>query len=134
MLDYITEGQMSILDFLEPTEHKFCFDDDINQIVNMLDDICLSNNIITNIKKEWEVWEHVPQYGYRLSYNFDASEEPSIKFYQKLSEIIEFAKKHKIELSPYEHDFSEKDWMFNIYSTFLDERKKIKKATQLRFA
>jgi hypothetical protein len=128
---------MSIMDFPEllpeEPEQKFCFDEDINQIVKMLDDICISVKAIAKISREWEVWSHVPQYGFRLSYELTMKEKLPDDFFDGVEKVVRFAKAKHIELSPCGLIYYDFEWekpltgYLSIYSTFLDERKKIKK-------
>lgn len=120
-------GQMTIDDFL-CEEKPFSWDADINYIYDKLNQLAKRFNLSTR-KAEWSVWEHVPQYGYRMSYHFvvGKSMENQKDFIDALNQICKEAKKRKIELSPmwgavwWDNDGVGK---LTVFSTFLDGRKK----------
>lgn len=118
-------GQMSIFDYIESPQ--FSFDNDINTIVEMLDQIVEKNNL--KAEKEWTVWQHVPNFGYRLAYDISYHVLTG-EFIMELNEIIKYARKKKIELSVYYNDELIADDGYrhmDIYSTFIDKkRRKIK--------
>lgn len=122
-------GQLSLFDYVDNAAEKFCFDDDINEIVMKLD--ALTEKYGLKAKKSFSIWSHVPQYGYRLDYDISYSEEKPRKFYEELDSIILDAKMKKIELSPFDNYVSGKDGFYRmyIYSTYMDkERRKIKQS------
>ena len=119
--------QLTIFGLVSPDD-KFCFDDDINEIVKMFDNICVPDNVVTSITKEWQIWAHVPRYGFRLSYIIDIKEKLHEEFVDKLYEVIKFAEDRRIELSA--HSVGNKLYLF---STFLDSRQKAKQDREFRY-
>ena len=118
--------QLTIFELVSPDD-RFCFDDDINEIVKMLDNICVPDNVATSITKEWKIWAHVTRYGFRLSYIINIKEKLHEEFVDKLHEVIKFAEDRRIELSA--HSVGNKLYL---YSTFLDNRKKVKQDREFR--
>ena len=119
--------QLTIFGLASPDD-RFCFDDDINEIVKMLDNICVPDDVATSITKEWQIWTHVPRYGFRLSYIIDIKEKLQEEFVGKLYEVMKFAEDRRIELSA--HSLENKLYIF---STFLDNRQKVKQDRELRY-
>ena len=119
--------QLTIFGLVSPDD-RLCFDDDINEIIKMLDNICVRDNIATSITKEWRIWTHVPRYGFRLSYIIDIKEKLHKEFVDKLHEVIKFAEDRRIELSA--HGIGNKIYLF---STFLDNRQKVKQDREFRY-
>ena len=119
--------QLTIFGLVSPDD-RFCFDDDINEIVKMLDNICVPDNVATSITKEWQIWTHVPRYGFRLSYIIDIKEKLHEEFVDKLYEVMKFAEDRRIELSA--HSLGNKLYLF---STFLDNRQKVKQDREFRY-
>ena len=106
----------------------FCFDGDINKIVEMLDAIFRGKEMITRIDKEWRVWSHVPQYGYRLSYHvyFDKPLPDSVM--AELDKVKKYGLDRGIEVDPFGYHFFEifSSGDMSIYSTFKDKRKRLR--------
>lgn len=127
------DGQMSIWDWMAAeTEKKFCFDDDINEIVSRLDHICYECGY-THDEPNFRIWEHVPNLGYRLSYTVNLIKNTDIgAFDEKCNKVVDWAKQKNIELVPmwgaafFYND--ETTARLRIFSTFKDSRKKIKTA------
>lgn len=120
------DGQMTIDDFL-CEEKPFSWDSGINRIYDELNQLAERFNLATR-KAKWSVWEHVPQYGYRMSYCFvvGKSMENQKDFIDALNRICEEAKKRKIELSPmWGAVWWDNDGIgeLTVFSTFLDSRK-----------
>lgn len=109
---------------------KFCFDDDINEILLKLQNLCISQRFTLD-KPKFEIWDHVKNLGYRLSLSVHWSNEtkPRADFFPKYQKIVKYAKEHEIELSlcqsPYfgNSHFTGTYWFSTMY---LDKRKKIK--------
>lgn len=120
------ENQMTIWDILAPDEEtKFCDDDDINVIVEMLDEISDRHGL--EHEAEYRIWAHVPQFGYRLSYSMKVHRDTEIS--DEIESVVRFADSRNIELSPmwgstFFYDDNEAD--FRIYSLFKDKRQKRK--------
>lgn len=123
--------QLDIFNFIESNE--FCDNPLINEIVSHLDNQVEQHPEVfkgTHIKKEYSIWDHVPNLGYRLSYviYFELDEYPSIpkqycKYGQvKLSEclkIVDISKemdKKGIEIS-----FAATPLMFHVFT--IEKRK-----------
>lgn len=101
--------QINLFDILEPD--KFCNDDHINEIVEFIENDFSKLNLKLKEKK-YEVWEHVPNLGYRLSMVYDLKNCEQIKnIYDKqakfnselnkscYNDAVEIADNHDIELS-----------------------------------
>lgn len=130
--------QLNIFDFIE--NDKFCFDDDINHIVELIEKLMqpyMDDRTFTELwKKKFDIWEDGEKYGYRLSmiyiYNDDI-ECDYFKYYEKnplymkkinelnLDELFEYSEKHNIDLSIHPTPF-----MVCIYTRFLDKRKNLR--------
>lgn len=130
--NFAISGQLSIFDILNPTPLKqtFSWDDDINIIHESIINLAEKFNLRTSGSK-WEVWNHVPQFGFRMSVSLHMMQEQLVdEFWDELNEIVNYAKQKKIELSPMAPTFirnDEEGWM-HIFSMFLDrERQKIRK-------
>lgn len=124
-------GQMSIFDFIEPPPkdpYEFCWDADINEIHCRLVKLVAKHRLLIS-DEEWEIWSHVPQYGYRMWIDVEVtSGQFTEAFLGDLQEIIDFAKKRKIELSPsMPMFFGDEPAPMYISTTFMDKerRKKI---------
>lgn len=92
--------QLNIYDFLQ--EDKFCFDDDINHVVEIIEQLMqpyMNDGTFTELyEKKFSIWEDGEKYGYRLSmiyiYNDDI-ERDYFKHYddnplymRKINELI----------------------------------------------
>ena len=75
--------QMSIYDLLKPD--RFCWDEDINYAVETLNGLCERQGI-EHKTPEFEVWGHVPQYGYRLTYKLKKPTGEFLEGFEKLKE------------------------------------------------
>ena len=98
---YECEGQMDLFDFIEVKNKSFCWDDDINEIVEKIKDI--SGNYRLEIgKTEFRIWEHVPHLGYRLWIDVRGTKEQLYdeKFQNDITGIVGYAKSRGIELTP----------------------------------
>lgn len=120
-------GQMTIDDFLCEDE-PFSWDSDINEIHEKLNQLAKRYNLKTR-EAEWSVWDHVPQYGYRMSFDFivGKSMENQKDFIGELNEICEFAKEKNIELTPmWGAVWWDKNGTGNltVCSTFLDKERR----------
>lgn len=121
--------QMSMYEILNP--NRFCWDEDINQIVEELDALVDKYGLDKRDPK-WEIWSHVPQYGYRLTYTIKITrkQNDNDNFHDELQAISERAKEKKINLRSYApHYFTEdadEKASINVYSMFEDRRMKEK--------
>lgn len=130
--------QINIFDFIE--DDRFCFDDDINHIVELIEQIMkpyIDDGTFTEQwEKKFEVWEHAEKYGYRLSMNYIYNEDIEKEYFQynvgnplyiqkmnelNFNEVFEYSMVHNIELKIYPTPF-----MVCIYTRFLDGRKKLR--------
>lgn len=127
--------QMNLLG--ELFEDGFCFDEDINVIVQMIEDgfhPLVENGQLKAVSKEFDIWDHVPQYGYRMKITYKTCDdnirygcEYAMKKMFKLlntvdmDEVINYAKSHHIEIT-----FSPTPSLLIISTLFLDGRRKLK--------
>ena len=110
-------NQLSIFDLVED---RFCFDDDINEIVKRLDALTAKHNLEIG-RKEFDIWSHVPKHGYRFSCRIDYEIVPSQCFLDELVALVDWAKERNVKLSPLD------GWgSLHLSTMFLDKRKKIK--------
>ena len=129
---YQLEGQMNIFDFLKPVEKEpsFSWDKDINTIHEKIRDLAEKLNIPMK-RAEWDVWNHVPQFGYRMSITLDLTRSDVEKgeLWIALDEIVAYGKQRNIEISPMSPIFlgdSKNGWM-HIFSTFMDKERRKKR-------
>ena len=129
---YQLEGQMNIFDFLKPVEEKpsFSWDKDINNIHEKIRDLAEKLNIPMR-RAEWDVWNHVPQFGYRMSITLDLTRSDVEKgeLWIALDEIVDYGKQRNIEISPMSPIFlgnNKNGWM-HIFSTFMDKERRKKR-------
>lgn len=91
-MDDVLDGQMDISCFLREKE----------KIAPIIDNLSkdLSNLLHPNkYKEKYEVWNHVPYLGYRYSTNVSINLTEQEFIINKLEEIKEKYKKHKLEIS-----------------------------------
>ena len=124
-------GQISIFDSLEPErENLFSWDRDINNILEKLKQLAEIHNLKI-VKQEWKVWEHVPQFGFRMSVRMEATRGvvENDDFWNGLNAIIEYAKTLRIELSPFQPYFfgGKNTTTMSIFTTFLDAERRNRK-------
>lgn len=127
---YECDGQMSLFDFMDsPNETEFCWDKDINEIHRQILELADKHNLTTR-DAEWEIWNHVPQFGYRMTILLNVyKEDLTDELYDDLNKIVEFAKKRQIDLTPFQPFFlgEGQQSYFHISTTFRDKaRQKIK--------
>lgn len=120
-------GQMSLFELLEPKKEGclITFDEDINEICRRLSSFAEKHGVGIG-KTEFSIWDHVKQYGYRLDYTLIVTKEVLTDlFFADLQEIVDYAMKKNIQLSPMNSLF----WWngtasMSVFSTYLDGRKK----------
>ena len=98
---YECSGQINLFDYIEPDHKSFCWDNDINEILESLQD--LSNYYGLEIgKAEFRVWEHVPHLGYRLWVDVRGTRKELFReeFQRDITILIEEAKQKEVELTP----------------------------------
>lgn len=122
-------GQISIFDILEPNREKpFSWDSDINEIHKQLKQFTERHGL--EIEREaWSVWDHVPQFGFRMSIGIQITRQIVEKdaFWDELNEIVQQAKVRKVELSPFQPFFfgGSNTTTMSVFTTFMDnERRK----------
>lgn len=123
--------QINIFDLLEPDKPKaFCWDNDINEIHKRLKDVCEKFNL-KNSREDWRVWGHVPQFGYRLSFDIVVTKEilEQDDFWESINSVVEYAKSRNVELSPFEPYFfgGRNETAMTIFSTFMDPQRRKRK-------
>lgn len=66
-------GQLDIFAFINQLEEQqhdpyaFCWDNDINEIHYRLTNLAAKHRLSIR-KTEWEIWKHVPHFGYRMTF------------------------------------------------------------------
>ena len=126
--------QMNMFDFIE--SDRFCFDDDINTLVEMIEkefQILIDEGLLGyDGDKKFTIWDHVKNNGYRLSMSYKIVErlEGSCQYRQRkvmemleninIDKLISYARKHNIELS-----ISPTPFGIYISTLYLDKRRKI---------
>ncbi len=98
---YECSGQMDLFDYIQSNHKSFCWDNDINEILESLQD--LSNYYGLEIRKaEFKIWDHVPHLGYRLWVDMRGTrkEFSSEDFRKDVSELVDEAKQKNVELTP----------------------------------
>lgn len=125
--------QLSIFSFLEDAPKQvFSWDEDTNEIHRRLHDLA-DKYKLTVEEEEWEIWSHVPQFGYRMSVYIKVTREvmKNDQFFADIDVIVDYAKSKNIELSPmYGATFFYLDdniASLAFYSTFLDKARKKRK-------
>lgn len=115
------------IDMFDLIDDGFCFDQDINNIVDMLDEIAEKYEMVTKTEKEWEIWDHVPHLGYRLSYTLYFNYMLPNQIYEEIEKVTKYAQERKIKVEPLiGHVFSDDTGCMYITSIYLDERRKIR--------
>lgn len=89
-LDYIPDGQISIFDYLEPTEKFPTIINDLSKDISKIIDV---------EKEEYEIWEHVPNLGYRYSCTVTLFKSEYETVIDKILKLVEDYKKLKLEIS-----------------------------------
>lgn len=129
------QGQLDIFSFLDASveesldPYAFCWDDDINEIHYKLINLAAKHRLSIR-KTEWEIWEHVPHFGYRMSFAMDIyKKDYTERFLKEMQEIVDFAKGRKVDLHPVAPIFFREDEKGNmlIFSTFEDKERKKRK-------
>ena len=108
---------------------KFCWDDDINEILDRLNELALKYGLSLDEPK-WEIWSHVPNLGYRMTANLNVRKSDlSDALFDDLDIIKTFAKTRQVDFSAFNPFFFGNDGVayFHISTMFLDKaRQKIK--------
>lgn len=98
---YECNGQMDLFDYIERDSKCFCWDDDINEIVQQIKDIAGAYGLEVG-KAEFKVWDHVPHLGYRLWFDVlvTRTELKQESFQSDVNELVDFAKSRNVDLTP----------------------------------
>lgn len=127
------EGQISMFDYLPKSPMERFWDRDISWLCILLDDWRKKYNLELRQEPSFRIWQHVPNYGYRLEYYVQIKKaDISIKeIWIDLEKIIDEAEGCNIELSPCAGSMcfleDEGEDTLRIYSTFKDaKRRKVK--------
>lgn len=127
------QGQLDIFSFINQREehepYVFCWDNDINEIHYRLTNLAAKHRLSIQ-KTEWEIWEHVPHLGYRMTFAIDIfKNDYTESFLKEMQEIVDFAKGRKVDLHPVAPIFfreDEKGYML-IFSMFEDKERQRRK-------
>ena len=113
------------LDGKKKNTEDFCFDVDINQIVLMILDFCQKEDI-SHDNPKFEIWDHVPYLGYRMSMFCRLKDNQVDVFADKFSLVEEYGKMHQIKVSALNAG-GLRDSLSDIFisTMFLDKRKKL---------
>lgn len=95
------DGQMDLFDFIESDHKVFCWDNDINEIVQAIEKIANTYNLEFG-KAEFKVWNHVPHLGYRLWVDIKGTKKElrNEKFQKDVEILVADAKQKNVELTP----------------------------------
>ena len=98
---YDCDGQMNLFDYIERDSTYFCWDDDINEIVNRLKELAESYGLEIG-KAEFRVWDHVPHLGYRLWLDIRGTRAELHRedFQNDIGKLVDHAKSKNVELTP----------------------------------
>lgn len=98
---YECSGQMDLFDYIEQDSKCFCWDEDINEIVQRLNELAGAYDLEVG-KAEFKVWDHVPHLGYRLWFDVivTRTELNQESFQSDVNELVNFAKDRSVDLTP----------------------------------
>ena len=98
---YECNGQMNLFDYIESEKKSFCWDNDINELLERLYNLASQYELEMG-KAEFRIWEHVPHLGYRLWVEILGTREElrNEKFQKDIAILVEDAKSRQVELSP----------------------------------
>lgn len=97
---YECDGQIGLYDYIEPNTTAFCWDNDINGIVQKLTNIADTYNLEIG-KTEFRIWDHVPHLGYRLWLEVKGTREElyAENFQNDITNLAADSKAKNIELT-----------------------------------
>ncbi len=97
---YECSGQMELFDFIENDNKCFCWDDDINEIVERLREVAGYYGLEVD-KEEFKVWDHVAHLGYRLWFDVLGTRRELFQesFQNDVAELVGFAKSKNVDLT-----------------------------------
>lgn len=122
------DGQLSIFDLYSgDVTGGFCFDQDINHITSMVDEVVVSLGI-TMSSRTFEIWDHVKHLGYRLHDSMYVPEGLMDDFVEQVQPIIKYGESHGVEVSLLTGGVYGDSKMahFHIMTMFTDKRQKLK--------
>ena len=100
---YECNGQMNLFDYITPEQGQtsFCWDNDINEIVENLEKLAGAYNLEFG-KAEFRIWDHVPHLGYRLWVDIKGTKKElrNEKFQKDVEILVADAKQKNVELTP----------------------------------
>ena len=98
---YECDGQIGLFDYMEPNQKSFCWDNDINGIVQKLMNLADTYKLEIG-KKEFRIWDHVHHLGYRLWLEVKGTKEElyAENFQKDINLLVADAKQKNIELTP----------------------------------
>ena len=124
-------GQITLFDLMKEKEDPNgfrCWDEDINELVKKLDNICKKYGLSSE-KPKFSIWNHVPKFGYRLTYTIKVKRD-STGILDDLQEITDEYKLKKIDVSPMSAGFhwgEDQTASLYVFTTYEDARRKVKK-------
>lgn len=131
---YECKGQMNLFDYIEPEQKSFCWDNDINELLERLYNLASQYELEMG-KAEFRIWEHVPHLGYRLWVDIIGTREElrNENFQKDIEILVEDAKNRQVELSPmwgacifFARDEKEKGRL-SLSTIFLDKQRQRRK-------
>ena len=100
---YECDGQMNLFDYITPEQGQtsFCWDNDINEIVEKLEKLADAYNLEVG-KAEFKIWAHVPHLGYRLWVDIKGTRTELYRedFRIDVAKLVADAKQKNVELTP----------------------------------
>lgn len=131
---YECNGQMNLFDYIESEKKSFCWDNDINELLERLYNLASQYELEMG-KAEFRIWEHVPHLGYRLWVDIKGTREElrNENFQKDIAILVEDAKNRQVELSPmwgacmfFARDEKEKGRL-SLSTMFLDKQRQRRK-------
>lgn len=131
---YECNGQMNLFDYIESEKKSFCWDNDINELLERLYNLASQYELEMG-KAEFRIWEHVPHLGYRLWVDIIGTREElrNENFQKDIAILVEYAKNRQVELSPmwgacmfFARDEKEKGRL-SLSTMFLDKQRQRRK-------
>lgn len=111
-------------------EKAFCWDPDVNEVHKKLTE--LTHRYDASVREAaWEIWDHVPHLGYRMTFNIVIKTERYTKeFLDEMNEIVAYAKVRNVEISPMTPlglGVSKDELSLLVFSTFMDKERRKRK-------
>lgn len=97
---YECNGQMNLFDYIEPNQKSFCWDNDINEIVEKLQNLTCVYGLEVG-KAEFRIWDNVPHLGYRLWVDIKGTRTELFRedFRTDVVQLVADAKQKNVELT-----------------------------------